>query len=232
MSNKDDLPTAVVVQDGKVPGDVPGAPDKDPPPPAKRPRYKRKLSNYLLDKTLQLRYTIVVTLLSAVISTVLGTMIYHQMRLASESALDNIAGLQDTDDTDDDLQQNISDEFASRDQRLIFEMAAAGVGLVVILSGYLILMTHKVAGPLYKVSMYFDKMAAGKMGNVTPLRRGDMLNDFYDAFRDMHGVVRSRLAQDASAMQKLVDACKLAGVSSDAVDKLATHVEERKKALA
>jgi hypothetical protein len=231
LSNpKDDLPTAVVVQDGKVPGDVPSS--APPPGPAPKSRYKRKLSNYLLDKTLQLRYTVLVTLLSAVITTVLGTMIYKQMRIASESALENVASLTDDSDSDDDLRQSISDDMESRDKKLIFEMAAAGVGLVIILSGYLILMTHKVAGPLYKVSMYFDKMSAGKMGNVTPLRRGDMLTDFYDGFREMHVAVRSRLQQDASAMQKLVDACKAAGVDDKAIDALATHVEARKKALA
>jgi hypothetical protein len=229
-NDKDDLPTAVVVQDGKVPGDVPSS--APPPGPAPKSRYKRKLSNYLLDKTLQLRYTVLVTVLSAIITTVLGTMIYRQMRIASESALENVASLTDDADADDDLKQSISDDMQSRDRKLILEMAAAGVGLVIILSGYLILMTHKVAGPLYKVSMYFDKMSAGKMGNVTPLRRGDMLTDFYDGFREMHVAVRSRLQQDASAMQKLVDACKAAGVDSEAIDKLGEHVEARKKALA
>ena len=33
--------------------------------------------------------------------------------------------------------------------------------------------------------MYFDKMTAGKMGQVWPLRKGDMLTDFYDGFKAM-----------------------------------------------
>jgi hypothetical protein len=229
LSN-DDLPAAVVVQAGKVPGDVPGRPPEGQGP---RPKHKRHFSNYLLDKRLQLRYVLLVTLLSAAISAVLGVMIYHQMRLASEDVRANMAGLfdDDDDDTKADAAQ-IADDMEGRDRTLMYEMAAVGMGLVVILSAYLVIMTHKVAGPLYKVGLYFDKMAAGRLGHVTPLRRGDMLTDFYDGFSEMHGAVRSRLATDAAAMQKLVDACKASGVSSKAVDQLEQHLIARKKALA
>jgi hypothetical protein len=216
----------VVVQDGKVPGDVPG---NTPPSNAPRQKHKRHVTNYLLDKKLQLRYVILVTALSAVISGVLGFMIYQQMHLASQDVAANLEGL---DDGDDDFQKQITDDMERRDRRLIYEMAAVGIGLVVILSAYLVVMTHKVAGPLYKVSHYFDKMAAGQLGNVTPLRRGDMLTDFYDGFKVMHEAVRKRQKQDNASMQVLVDACAAAGVDSKAITQLAKHVEERKKALA
>jgi hypothetical protein len=221
-----DVPTAVVVQDGKVPGDVPGSPA---PGPAPRPRYKRKLSNYLLDKRLQLRYVVLVTVLSAVISGTLGYLIYEQMHQASQEVAANLAALDDTE-----FQQQVARDMKARDQMLIYQMAGAGVGLVVILSLYLVLMTHKVAGPLYKVSMYFDKMSAGKLGHVTPLRKGDMLNDFYDGFREMHGAVRQRLQHDADAMQHFVEVARASGVQGVAkeVGALEAHVEQRKQALA
>jgi len=221
------VPTAVVVQDGRVPGDVPGSPGPGSTP---RPRYKRKLSNYLLDKRLQLRYVLLVTVLSALIAGTLGYLIYEQMHQASKEVAANLAALDDAE-----FQQQVAHDMARRDQMLIYKMAGAGVGLVVILSLYLVLMTHKVAGPLYKVSMYFDRMTVGKLGQVTPLRKGDMLVDFYDGFREMHGAVRQRLQHDAAAMQKLVDAARASGMQGDLakeIEVLAVHVDERKQALA
>jgi nitrogen fixation/metabolism regulation signal transduction histidine kinase len=232
--SKDELPQAVVVQSGKVPGDVPGA-QRDQNSGAPRQKHKRRLSNYLLDKKLQLRYVLVVTILSAIISGTLGTLIYQQMHLASQDVAQNLKALEDPADEDDDFQKQISDDMERRDSELMYEMAAVGIGMVIILSAYLVIMTHKVAGPLYKVSYYFDKMAAGKMGVVTPLRRGDMLTDFYDGFRDMHNAVRGRLQKDNAAMGKLVEACQGAGIEGDlakAIQSMATHVEDRKKALA
>ena len=229
MSNdKDELPTAVVVQDGKVPGDVPGAPA---PGAAPRAKHKRRIKNYLLDKRLQLRYVLLVSLMSAAISGTLGYLIYNQMHQASEEVAASLAALDDPE-----FQRQVSADMERRDRALIYKMAGAGIGLIVILSLYLVLMTHKVAGPLYKASMYFDKMAAGKLGQVWPLRKGDMLTDFYDGFKEMHEAVRGRLKGDAAAMQKLVDACRASGLGGDGelgteIDALAKHVQARNSAL-
>ena len=75
-----DVPSATVVKDGRLGGDVPkgGA-------GGQRPVYKRKLSNYLLDKRLQLRYVLLVTILSGISSGSLGYLIYHQSATASDS---------------------------------------------------------------------------------------------------------------------------------------------------
>src|SRR5690242_4771574 len=81
-----DVPAATVVQDGKLGGDVP-----KPEGGAPRPRYKRKLSNYLLDKKLQLRYVMFVTILSGAIAGSLGYLIYQQRHTASASIESDLA---------------------------------------------------------------------------------------------------------------------------------------------
>ena len=52
------------------------------PVPAGRP-YQRRLSNYLLNKRLQLRYVGFVTILSAILSGTLGYLIWQQENQAS-----------------------------------------------------------------------------------------------------------------------------------------------------
>ena len=54
---------------------------------SKRP-YRRKLSNYLLDKSLQLRYVVTVVLLSALIAGALGYLIWRQEADASAYVLE------------------------------------------------------------------------------------------------------------------------------------------------
>ncbi len=202
-----------------------------------RPRYKRKLSNYLLDKKLQLRYVLVVTILSGVIAGALGFLIYQQRRAASESIEKDLAALTQKDTSQDQFQEQIASDLQSEDQALVYKMVGVGVALVVILSLYLILMTHKVAGPLYKVSMYFDRMADGRLGVVTPLRKGDMLVDFYTSFKDMHDTVRSRAQADAISMEKALQALRDAqgenarATLTDALDALEKHLADRKGKL-
>ena len=210
---------------------------------APRPKYKRKLSNYLLDKKLQLRYVLLVTVLSGMIAGALGYLIYQQRRAASESIEKDLQSLTDNDASQDNFQDRVASDLAAADRELVYKMVGVGVGLVLILSAYLVIMTHKVAGPLYKVSMYFDRMAVGKLGKVTPLREGDMLQDFYSNFQEMHDAVRAKAIADADALEKAVITLREARNQGDyrgeansklvdAVDSLDAFVQERKKQLA
>ncbi|HEY4057017.1 MAG TPA: hypothetical protein VGM39_10425 [Kofleriaceae bacterium] len=206
-----------------------------PRPPGGRPKYKRKLSNYLLDKKLQLRYVLLVTILSGVIAGALGYLIYQQKRAASESIEKDLAALTQADSSQGDFQETVANGLESEDRALVYKMVGVGVGLVVILSLYLLIMTHKVAGPLYKVSMYFDKMAQGRLNVVTPLRQGDMLQDFYTNFKDMHDAVRRQAIDDADAMEKaltlLKEAKNAADYRGEAQSKLDDSLEQLEKFL-
>jgi methyl-accepting chemotaxis protein len=204
------------------------------PPTTRRPKYKRRLSNYLLDKKLQLRYVLVVTILSGVIASALGFLIYQQNRAASESIEEDLKVLMEQS-SHDGFQEEIASDLQSGDRALVYKMALIGVGLVLILSMYLVVMTHRVAGPLFKISMYFERMAEGKLGKVTPLRDGDMLQDFYATFKAMHETVRTRAVADADAMERALKRLRdgaAGGKIAGELDALEQHVEQRRKQLA
>ncbi|MBS1122216.1 MAG: hypothetical protein H6Q90_4444 [Deltaproteobacteria bacterium] len=193
----------------------------------------------MLDKRLQLRYILVVTILSGLIAGALGRMIYHQQSLSTQSIEEDLFELAGGDDKD---VKNITNDYEKQDRMLVYKMVGAGIGLVIILSLYLVIMTHKVAGPLFKVSMYFDRMAEGRLGNVTPLRRGDMLQDFYVNFKDMHDAVRASAAEDVvaleSGLKNLRESRNQGDYRGEAHSKLAEeldlleqHLVQRKKQL-
>jgi hypothetical protein len=195
--------------------------------------YRRKLSNFLLNKSLQLRYVVRVTAVSAVISGVLGYLIWHQEQEASShvvSALDAVFS------GDAEMHDAMVGRTSTDDRNLVLRMAGVGLGLMTVLFLYLVVMTHKVAGPLYKVSRYFDEMAAGRLGPVYALRKKDMLQDFYDKFRDMHESLREHHKLDIDAMNRFLAACQAAGVREEGalgreMAALREHADRRRKAL-
>jgi methyl-accepting chemotaxis protein len=199
-----------------------------------RPKYKRRLSNYLLDKKLQLRYVLVVTILSGVIAGSLGFLIYHQNRAASQSIEEDLKVLMQKS-SQDGFQEEIASDLESGDRALVYKMGLIGLGLVLILSLYLLVMTHRVAGPLFKIGMYFERMAEGKLGRVTPLREGDLLQDFFATFKAMHESVRDRAVADAEVMERAVQRLRegaAGGQRAGELDALEQHVAQLKKQLA
>ncbi len=206
-------------------------------------RHRRHLGNYLLDKRLQLRYVAFVTILSAIISGTLGYLIWKQENRATEAVVDdaamNMAAADSAKSKEEwsEIKEFIRSELHSDDNNLVLTMAGVGVGLVLVLSLFLVVMTHKVAGPLYKVALYFDKMRDGHLGDVWPLRKWDMLKQFYGGFKETHDALRERAKRDNDAVGRFLEACTAAGVGRDgevghALDELETYKNSRDEALA
>jgi hypothetical protein len=197
-------------------------------------KHRRQMRNFLLDKKLQLRYVAFVTLLSALLSSSLGYLIWRQEADASRTIVATFDSSELADD--DGLKDAIVERLTSHEKNLVLTMVGAGAGLVVVLFLYLVVMTHKVAGPLFKVANYFDRMSEGKLGEVYSLRKGDMLQDFYQDFREMYDAVRGRHLEDNEIVGKFLAACDAAGVSNEGevgeqLEKLRAHHAGRTEAL-
>jgi len=96
--------------------------------------------------------------------------------------------------------------------RILWAMIATGVMLALGLALYGIKMTHRVAGPLFKVSLYLSKMREGRFDKVYNLRKGDQLIDFYDQFKHAHGGVVAMQQQDIARVAAVIAAADAAGL--------------------
>lgn len=97
--------------------------------------------------------------------------------------------------------------------RLLILYVLIGTGLLLVfgLAIYGIKMTHKVAGPLFKVSLYLAKMRDGRYDKVWNLRKGDQLVDFYEHFKTAHeGIVQMEKA-DIAKIEAVIAAAENAG---------------------
>ena len=124
---------------------------------AARPQYKRKVRNYLLDVGLQLRYTATIVVVAIFLTAGLGYKMYQATRDISKVIL--WTGLVDPT-TANDLQS----QFSNSDKVVLWGIIGFGVVLVLSISAVGILITHKVAGPLYKISSLFGRVRDNKLG--------------------------------------------------------------------
>ncbi|MBK6848664.1 MAG: hypothetical protein IPG96_14420 [Proteobacteria bacterium] len=190
-------------------------------------RHRRLIRNYLLDRRLQLRYTLVVVLVSAGLSAGLGYFWYGEMRQASQ-----IVEVQVMGSLDEQGARQIQQDLARQDQRRLIVLVGFGVALAVALAGYSIVFTHKVAGPLHKMQRAFAAMRDGHLPEVHDLRRHDQLRAFWAAFKEMYVALRDQTQQELEELDQIA-ACLGAEASAEqrqqAVDRL-TALRERKRA--
>ena len=117
-------------------------------------------------------------------------------------------------------------------REILYLLIGTGLVLVVGLAIYGIKMTHKVAGPLFKISLYLHKMRDGRLDKVYNLRKGDQLVDFYDHFKHAHAGVVQLEHDDIAQLKALIAAAKAAGAGDDeAVRELEALLARKEKAV-
>jgi hypothetical protein len=116
--------------------------------------------------------------------------------------------------------------------RILWAMIATGGFLVLGLAVYGIKMTHRVAGPLFKVTLYLSKMRAGRFDKVYNLRKGDQLIEFYDHFKLAHGGVVAMQHDDITRISAVIAAAEAAGAGSHpAVSELREMLARKEKSI-
>jgi hypothetical protein len=183
--------------------------------------HRRSLRNYLLNSAYQLRFTAVIVAIAAVLTGGLG---YFVMSKAHEaSRLVSVRALDPTDE----LAQQLVQQFARNDRILMIILIAFGFVLSVTLAAYGIVLTHKVAGPLFKITGHLDKIRDGKLGVVYNLRKGDQLVDFFEHFKGAHDALRARTQEDIA----LIDRALAAVGSGPVADELRAAKQRKEESL-
>jgi len=151
-------------------------------------------------------YVLWVTCLSAVIATALGVLIYQQSTFASREI---IAGLNaaEMEWLNPQAKESIRQALGRSDMGLAATMLGIGIALALVLMASLIVVTHRVAGPLLRAVRYFDQLAAGRLPTVGPLRKGDQLTEFFATLGSTLEALRNRATQDIEIVQAFLDAC-------------------------
>jgi hypothetical protein len=163
-----------------------------------RPAYKRHIRNYLLDVGLQLRYTATIVVVAIFLTAGLGFKMYQATRDISKVIL--FTGLVDPASA-----AELQSQFANSDKVVLWGIIGFGIVLVLSIGAVGILITHKVAGPLYKIASLFGRVRDNRLNAApTSLRKGDELQDFYSSFREMHQAIRSRTEEDIKILGSVV----------------------------
>jgi methyl-accepting chemotaxis protein len=179
---------------------------------------ERKLKNYLLNRPFQLKYTAMVVGLSSLLSVGLGFFVVQQSR-------ENSRMLRLEAQMDPAFQELLYDS----DLRFM-------VGLVLsllVFNGALfigsILMTHRMAGPVFVLGRYVRMVAEGKLPLMRNLRRSDEFHDLHASVQQMVHTLETQAKADIAVLEEA-----LAALPDDAParEEVARALEEKRERVA
>jgi len=93
-----------------------------------------------------------------------------------------------------------SNQIAAQNKVMLWTLTSVLTLLVILIGLAGIVVTHKVAGPIHKMKRQLREVGAGKLRIPAPLRKGDDLVSFFEAFEKM---VRSLRQRQQSEIERL-----------------------------
>lgn len=190
--------------------------------------YERRLRNLVVDEGLQLRYVLLVTGIAVVIAVALGFLIVQQSAFASEQIIKALHG-EGASWLDQQARDAVIAQLGQTDAQLVITMVALGVGLTLVVIVSLVLITHRMAGPLYRMRQQFQRLRQGQLSSADQLRRRDQFHNVFDSLRSTQDALCERARADIAVMTDAIEAAERTGNLSP---RLRTAVEELRKVVA
>jgi methyl-accepting chemotaxis protein len=225
-----------------------------PPDGGARPRYKRSLKNYLIDSRFQFKWTGIIVFWALLISVLLGIFLLRtssdvvtqgklaveESRKVSEVVKMSVEFMDDPVLKDSFNKESAKTDHAYKEQleklergqrTMIYSLIGLLSLLVVAMSVMGIVMTHRIAGPVYMMKMLLRQVGNGKLNFNRKPRKGDELQEFFEEFQTMANKLKARQQGEVDALGEAIEAATASGASPDTITKITAVRDEMKAAL-
>jgi hypothetical protein len=163
-------------------------------PPAQRPGFGRR--TYVVDRGFQLKYTLMLAVTGAVISAVFGCLMYAA-HLEARRTVEQYQTLVPS--------AWIKIQLSQGELTMLWLVAGVTVMMAAALGLFGVLITHRVAGPIYVMSNYMSALAGGRFPRMRPLRKNDELKEFFERFQGAIETLRQREEGEVAKLRSAVE---------------------------
>lgn len=193
------------------------------------PPAKRRLRNYLLDARFQLKYTSMVVGVTVIVASALGFMAYRYSR--GQTEMMTISKIEGSADLNPQFVAFIEGEARSADRKVLLGIIG-GIAILALALGVTgIMVTHKLVGPAYKIKRLLRDVRDGHLKIEGRLRKGDELQDVFDAFEQMINALRAEQEKEIAMLDGALESAAAAGVPEEALREIKTVRQRMREAL-
>lgn len=151
--------------------------------------------SYVIDRGFQLKYIVVLTVVGVGVSALFGAMMFLT-HVDAVRDLKASGGLT--------IPPLLQETWERSEQTMIALTAGMAVLMGAALSLFGVLITHRVAGPVYVMTRYITLLSQGQYPIMRSLRKTDELRAFFERFQEAIESMRMREASEAQALEQVL----------------------------
>lgn len=184
--------------------------------------HKRSLRNYLINRGFQLKWIGLILVLTTLLFATLGGYIYWYEKHTTDSILTDLSQLYSVEELE--VMQSM---FSESDSEVLGGLLAAGTVLILLLAAVGIVLTHKVAGPMYALVLGMNRITTGDWSSRRGFRRGDEFQEVGQSFQRMTGALRDKELAELDQLEALRGTPDLSVDVQQGLDRLIREKRQR-----
>jgi methyl-accepting chemotaxis protein len=189
------------------------------------PQAKRRWRNYLLVPSFQFKYTGMVVGVTVAVASVLGVQAYYY----SKGQTELIVAQKLIGPEGEEFAKDIETYSQAEDRKVAASIVLGVLALALALGFTGIVVTHKLVGPAYRLKTMLRDVRDGRLRVQGRLRKGDELQDIFEAFHEMIESLRAAQEQEIALLNDAIDRAKAVGIPPEAIAEV-EQVRDRMKA--
>jgi hypothetical protein len=158
-------------------------------------RANRSAKRLLLDKRFQLKYTAMIVSVAALLSLVLGGFLFTKVR--ENSRMLDLEALGDS---------GFATQLESTDSELAWMIGLSLLCFMLVITLLSILITHRLAGPIYVMKRHLGTLAGGQIPQIRGLRKGDEFVQCHEVLVDAVSALEKQVIEDVDILSRTVQA--------------------------
>jgi methyl-accepting chemotaxis protein len=166
------------------------------------PRTRRRVRNYLIDTSLQLRLAAYLLAVAVTLSAALGWLLWN-----AYAETTRVLTLADPD---------VGASLAREDQVRMMWIVGVLVALLLLLLAGAVVVTHRIAGPAFVLARTCREVGEGSLAQLRSLRSTDLLGDLAEDVAGMVDALRAREARERDGVRAAVERLRDPGSSPEA----------------
>lgn len=152
-----------------------------------KPRFKR--TKYLISTKLQLRYVGIILILMFVTALICSYFVYYTVMVMMGEKLANVYP---------------QGRLMAIINTVNFRMFVTFLLIAPIVAAIGIFLSHKIAGPIYRIEGFLGSMSAGNLAQRITLRKGDELISIADKINVLADSLRGTIGSQKASMEKII----------------------------
>lgn len=161
---------------------------------------KRKVRNLLINRRFQLKWVSLILLVTFALFATLGGYIWELERHSSDAIVNGLSAMYGAEEV-----EVMKELFVASDSNVLWVLMGSGVALILTLAGFGVVLTHKMAGPIYALRKSMGRVADGQWFNVRGVRDGDEFQGLASSWREVIGTICTKERAELEQLEKIIE---------------------------